>query len=384
MPVSFIVSPVIARISRTEKSQAEPDKEQKNRDFNRHQKIAEKDRVLKTDVIDGEVNKADYDGKYLYRHDREDGDEILGETERDRCSDENVGKAPDPAGHEPGKGRDKFLFHPQFREQVPSSATLITEKTAMIPAMMTERIIAGPATPAAMPVTTIATALSANGRNVGLLDLDIHGLSIPKMLGIEGQGLTVLEKTMEPAHVTGNLSVISMGLLLPDTSSPVIWRGPVKMAAIQQFLNEVNWGSLDYLIVDRPPGTGDEALTIIQIAPNVKGAVIVTTPQDVAVLDAIKAVKFIEKLDLPVIGIIENMSGMVCPGCGEKIDLFGRGGGEKAAKDLGVPFLGAIPLDPTMVKAGEEGRPYVLRHIDTSSWKAMNAVMENLVKVVES
>jgi len=230
----------------------------------------------------------------------------------------------------------------------------------------------------------LATALSAHGKNVGLLDLDLHGPSIPKMLGIEGQRLTVLGKTMEPVHITGNLSVISMGLLLPDASTPVIWRGPMKIAAIQQFLNEVNWGSLDYLIVDLPPGTGDEALTIIQLAPNVRGAVIVTTPQDVAVIDAVKAVKFIEKLGLPVIGIIENMSGMVCPGCGEKIDLFGRGGGETAARELGVPFLGAIPLDPAMVKAGDEGRPYVLRHADTPAWKAMDAVMENLVKLVES
>jgi ATP-binding protein involved in chromosome partitioning len=230
----------------------------------------------------------------------------------------------------------------------------------------------------------LASALSAHGRKVGLLDLDIHGPNIPKMLGIEDQRPAVLVHTLEPVHVTGNLAVMSMAFLLPDTSTPVVWRGPMKMAAIQQFLNEVNWGSLDYLVVDLPPGTGDEALSIIQLAPNVKGAVIVTTPQDVAVLDAVKAVKFIEKLDLPVIGIIENMSGMVCPHCGDTIDLFGRGGGEKAAQELGVPYLGSIPLDPAMVIAGDEGRPYVLRHADTPTWKAVDAVMENLVKLVES
>jgi len=158
----------------------------------------------------------------------------------------------------------------------------------------------------------------------------------------------------------------------------------MKMAVIGQFLSDVNWGALDYLIVDLPPGTGDEALTIAQLAPNVQGAVIVTTPQDVAVMDAIKAVKFIGKLELPVIGIIENMSGMICPHCGDTIDIFGRGGGEKAARELGVPYLGAIPLDPAMVKAGDEGRPYVLRHADTPTWKAVDAVMENLVKRVES
>jgi ATP-binding protein involved in chromosome partitioning len=158
----------------------------------------------------------------------------------------------------------------------------------------------------------------------------------------------------------------------------------MKMTAIQQFLAEVNWGALDYLVVDLPPGTGDEALSIAQLAPNVRGAVIVTTPQDVAVMDAIKAAKFIKKLELPVIGVIENMSGMVCPHCHETIDLFGRGGGKKAAEDLGVPFLGAIPLDPEMVKAGDEGRPYINKHVDSPTWKAVDSVMEYLVKLVES
>jgi len=230
----------------------------------------------------------------------------------------------------------------------------------------------------------LAFALSNHGRNTGLLDLDFHGPSIPKMLGIEDQRPAVLDKALEPVHVTGTLAVMSMAFLLPDTSSPVVWRGPMKMAAIQQFLNEVNWGPLDYLVVDLPPGTGDEALSIAQLAPNLRGAVIVTTPQDVAVLDAVKAIKFIEKLEMPVIGVIENMSGMVCPHCGGAIDLFGMGGGEKAAHDFGVPYLGAIPLDPEMVKAGDEGRPYILRHANTPTWKAVDAVMENLVKVVES
>ena len=230
----------------------------------------------------------------------------------------------------------------------------------------------------------LAFALSSHGKNVGLLDLDFHGPSIPKMLGIEDRRPAVLEKTLEPVHVTGTLAVMSIAFLLPDVSSPVVWRGPMKMAAIQQFLEEVNWGQLDYLVVDLPPGTGDEALTIAQLAPNLRGAVIVTTPQDVAVLDAVKAIKFIEQLEMPVIGVIENMSGMVCPHCGGTIDLFSSGGGEKAARDNGVPFLGAIPLDPAMVKAGDEGRPYVLRHVDTPAWKAVDDVMENLVRLVES
>jgi len=230
----------------------------------------------------------------------------------------------------------------------------------------------------------LAFALTGKGKKVGLLDLDFHGPNIPKMLGIEDRRPAVLANAIEPVHVTGNLSVMSMAFLLPDTSSPVVWRGPMKMGAIQQFLAEVNWGALDYLVVDLPPGTGDEALTIAQLAPNVRGAVIVTTPQDVAVMDAIKAARFIEKLDLPVIGVIENMSGMVCPHCGGIIDLFSVGGGKKAAEDLGVPFLGAIPLDPEMVKAGDEGRPYILRHADSPTWKAVDLVMEHLVAQIGS
>lgn len=230
----------------------------------------------------------------------------------------------------------------------------------------------------------LAFALANNGKKVGLLDLDFHGPNIPKMLGIEDQRPEVLANAIEPVHVTGNLSVISMAFLLPDSSTPVVWRGPMKMGAIQQFLAEVRWGALDYLVVDLPPGTGDEALTIAQLAPNVRGAVIVTTPQDVAVMDAIKAAKFIEKLDLPVLGIIENMSGLICPHCGETIDLFSRGGGKKAAEDLGVPYLGAIPLDPEMVRAGDEGRPYILRHADSPTWKAVDTVMKHLVEQIEA
>lgn len=229
----------------------------------------------------------------------------------------------------------------------------------------------------------LAYALSNHGRKVGLLDLDMHGPNIPKMLGIEDHKLAMMDNKIEPVHVTGKLSVISMAFLLPDTSTPIIWRGPMKMAAIQQFLSDVNWGSLDYLVVDLPPGTGDEALTIAQLAPNVRGAVIVTTPQDVATLDARKSAKFIEKLGLPVIGVVENMSGLVCPHCGEQIELFGKGGGKKIAEELAVPYLGAIPLDIEMRKAGDEGRPFIIRRADNPTWKSVDGVMEELIKVVE-
>ena len=231
----------------------------------------------------------------------------------------------------------------------------------------------------------LAYALSATGKKVGLLDLDMHGPNVPKMLGIEDHKLGVTADKIEPVRITGNLSVISMAFLLPDTSTPIIWRGPMKMAAINQFLAEVNWGALDYLVVDLPPGTGDEALTIAQLAPNMRGAVIVTTPQDVATLDARKSAKFIEKLGLPVIGIIENMSGMICPHCGEEVELFGKGGGKKIAEELKVPFLGAIPLDIEMRKAGDEGRPFIVRRGsgESPTWKSVDKVMEALIKVVE-
>ncbi|HUH79436.1 MAG TPA: Mrp/NBP35 family ATP-binding protein [Methanoregula sp.] len=229
----------------------------------------------------------------------------------------------------------------------------------------------------------LAYALSGHGYRVGLLDLDMHGPNIPKMLGIEDHKLAMMGNKIEPVHVTGSLSVISMAFLIPDPNTPIIWRGPMKMAAIQQFLTDVNWGPLDYLVVDLPPGTGDEALTIAQIAPNVRGAVIVTTPQDVATLDARKSAKFVEKLGLPVIGVIENMSGLICPHCGTEIDLFGKGGGKKVAEELGIPFLGAIPLDIDMRKAGDEGRPFIIRRGDSLTWKSVDMVMEALIKVVE-
>ncbi|MDH7510900.1 MAG: Mrp/NBP35 family ATP-binding protein [Methanolinea sp.] len=229
----------------------------------------------------------------------------------------------------------------------------------------------------------LSFALSAHGYSVGLLDLDIHGPNVPKMLGLEGHHLTTLGKMIQPVRVTGNLAVVSMAFLLPDKSTPVIWRGPMKMSAISQFLSEVDWGHLDFLVVDLPPGTGDEALSIVQLAPNVRGAVIVTTPQEVATMDAMKAVRFVEQLNVPVVGIVENMSGLVCPHCKQEIDLFGKGGGEAVARELGVPFLGSIPLDPEMRKAGDEGKPFIIRSHDSPTWKNVDKVMEELVKVVE-
>jgi len=205
----------------------------------------------------------------------------------------------------------------------------------------------------------LAYSLAAKGSKVGLLDVDIHGPNIAKMLGIEDKRLIGSDLWIEPMEVLPNLKAVSLALLLDDRDQPIIWRGPLKMITIKQFLADVNWGELDYLIIDSPPGTGDEPLSVCQLIPDLNGAIIVTTPQDVAVLDARKSVLFAKELKVPVVGIIENMSGFVCPHCGKEINLFGMGGGEKAAFDLKVPFLGRIPLEPEMVKSGDSGKPFL-------------------------
>ena len=229
----------------------------------------------------------------------------------------------------------------------------------------------------------LAYALSNYGRQVGLLDLDIHGPNIPKMLGIEEHELLAEGDKIVPVKITGSLKVVSMAFLLPSPDSPVIWRGSMKHTVISQFLSETKWGALDYLIVDLPPGTGDEALSIVQLAPNIAGAVIVTSPQDVSTLDSSKAIKFAEKLEVQTIGIIENMSGLICPHCGEEVDLFGKGGGARIAEEYQIPFLGSIPLDPEVRIAGDDGRPYILRHRDSPTRKAVDHVMESMITIVE-
>jgi Mrp family chromosome partitioning ATPase len=224
----------------------------------------------------------------------------------------------------------------------------------------------------------LATALSVRGYETGILDIDIHGPNVAKMLGLEGWSLSSggKEGKISPFRPFPHLKVISMAGLLPDSDSPVIWRGPLKMAAIRQFLQDVAWGSLDFLIVDSPPGTGDEPLSIAQLIPDADGAVIVTTPQEVALLDSRKCVNFAKKLNLPVLGIIENMSGMHCPHCNGFIPLFSQGGGQKAAEELDVPFLGALPIDLDMAEHCDKGQPHVL--ID-----GKNALRETFAGIVD-
>jgi len=230
--------------------------------------------------------------------------------------------------------------------------------------------------------TNLAVALSQDGLHVGILDADIHGPNIPKMLGIEFQQVENFGKGMVPVEVFPNLKVISMAFFIGDRDNPVVWRGPLKHSAISQFLGEVDWGPLDFLVVDLPPGTGDEPLSVAHLIKNVDGAVIVTTPQDVALLDSRKAVTFSRMLSIPVIGIVENMSGLICPHCHVEISLFKKGGGEKAARDLKVPFLGRIPIDPEMVTDCDRGMPFVMAHPDSEATKAFEEIVHRCKEYV--
>ncbi len=232
-------------------------------------------------------------------------------------------------------------------------------------------------------VVNLATSLARQGKSVGILDTDLHGPNIAKMMGLEGMPMTASSgEEIVPLESHG-IKVLSMASFLPDADSPVVWRGPLKMKAIQQFLAETRWGTLDYLLVDSPPGTGDEPLSVCQLIPDMDGVIVVTTPQDVALLDSRKSVNFARLLKVPVLGIVENMSGFACPHCGKQIDLFKSGGGECAAKELNVPFLGRVPIDPRMVISGDDGRPFVSDHGETEAARAMEEILGNVLRSVE-
>ena len=231
--------------------------------------------------------------------------------------------------------------------------------------------------------TNIATELAKRGFKVGLLDADLHGPNVAKMLGAEGQRLFAdpESQTIKPFIPPGmpNLRVVSMAFLLENPDQPVVWRGPLKHQAIKQFLAEIDWGELDFLIVDLPPGTGDEALSVGQLIKPMDGFIIVTTPQEVSLLDTRKSISFAKMMNVPVIGIVENMSGFICPHCGKEIELFKKGGGEKAAEELGIPFLGRVPIEPTVVEAGDKGVPVVVSHPESSSAKAFAQIVDKVL-----
>jgi len=230
----------------------------------------------------------------------------------------------------------------------------------------------------------LATSLALSGKSIGLLDIDIHGPSIPKILNLEGKAIQAAGDTILPVEVTENLKVMSIGFLLRGKDDAVIWRGPLKYRMIKQFLKDVEWGSLDFLIVDSPPGTGDEPLSVVQLLENADGAVIVTTPQEVALSDVRKCITFCRNLKLPVLGVLENMSGFVCPKCGERTDIFKSGGGEKMAGETKVPFLGRIPIDPQIADACDSGQPYVQHYNQSQTAKAFKEAMMPLLKLEEN
>jgi Mrp family chromosome partitioning ATPase/predicted Fe-Mo cluster-binding NifX family protein len=201
----------------------------------------------------------------------------------------------------------------------------------------------------------LAIALARDGKKVGVLDIDIHGPSIPRLLDVEGERAVGTKDSIQPARARNGISVMSLGLLLRGSSDAVIWRGPLKYNVIKQLLRDVEWGELDYLIVDSPPGTGDEPLSVAQLIPDADGALVVTTPQALATDDVRRSIGFARQLNLPVLGVIENMSGFVCPDCGKSVDVFGAGGGAAMAEETGVPFLGRVPIDAGMVAASDIG-----------------------------
>jgi len=213
----------------------------------------------------------------------------------------------------------------------------------------------------------LAISLALAGKSTGLLDIDIHGPSVPKIVNLEGRHVGRGPEGILPVRPDDNLSVMSIGFLLPSSDNAVIWRGPMKYHMIKQFLKDVHWGELDFLVVDSPPGTGDEPLAIVQLLENADGAIVVTTPQDVALSDVRKCITFCRNLNLPVLGVLENMSGFACPKCGEKTDIFRSGGGEKMARDMSVPFLGHIPIDPQIVEACDSGKPYIQQFADSAT-----------------
>jgi Mrp family chromosome partitioning ATPase len=225
----------------------------------------------------------------------------------------------------------------------------------------------------------LAVALAEKGHTVGLLDVDIHGPSIPKLMGIIGQVPRMGDQTISPIRVSDHLAVMSMGSLLQHQDLAVIWRGPLKMGAIKQFLKDVEWGQLEFLIIDSPPGTGDEPLSVAQLIPEMDGAILVTTPQELSVLDVRKTVTFCRQLRLPVLGVIENMSGLVCPHCGREVEVFKKGGGERMALEMNVPFLGRIPIDPQVVETSDAGVPFVSQHPASRTAEAFAKIVQALL-----
>ena len=227
----------------------------------------------------------------------------------------------------------------------------------------------------------LSLSLASMGHQVGIMDVDLHGPDVPRMLGLAGMLDLGTNRKLNPMRHSKNLSAVSIEALTPTKDEAIIWRGPVKYSAIQQFIGDVAWGDLDFLLIDAPPGTGDEPLTVAQTIPDAK-AIIVTTPQEVSLADVRKSINFCKIVKMDIFGLIENMSGFTCPHCASVIDLFGSGGGEKTAIAAGIPFLGKIPFDQKMVQCGDAGVSYPQQYKDSSVSKAYRALARNVAQLL--
>ena len=230
----------------------------------------------------------------------------------------------------------------------------------------------------------IAVGLAMKGLKTGLVDIDIHGPSIPKIVGLEGSRPGQDGDALVPVRYDEFLAVMSVGFLLPSRNDALVWRAPLKHGIIKQFLGDVAWGPRDWLVVDCPPGTGDEPISITQLLKNPDGAVIVTTPQDVALEDVRKSITFCRQVGISILGLVENMSGFACPHCTTVVNIFKKGGGEALAAEMQIPFLGSIPLDAAVVASGDSGEPVVQHEPDSPAGRAFAAIVDRLMLKVSS
>ena len=227
----------------------------------------------------------------------------------------------------------------------------------------------------------LGIALARKGYKVGIMDVDLHGPDVPRMLGLQGMLDLSENRKLKPMMYSENLGAVSIESLTPNKDEAIIWRGPIKFSAIRQFIGDVDWGALDFLLIDSPPGTGDEPLTVAQTIRDAK-ALIVTTPQEVSLADVRKSINFCKTVKMEIFGLIENMSGFTCPHCGEMVDLFGSGGGQRTAEATGVHFLGKIPFDQKMVACGDAGVSFQEQYADSPVTKAFDAVVNEMAKLV--